>query len=126
MSRDLAHGAVLIALAALCGAVAWSGDPLTLPLAMLFPALWSLTRRRAVAALVSAAYFLAASRGLPQGVANFYGSNLWPGLLLWFAASLSFVAVHTILWTKRRGWGRAVRFALAAVSGCAQPTIPKG
>ncbi|WP_245491309.1 conjugal transfer protein TraB [Mesorhizobium sp. M2A.F.Ca.ET.037.01.1.1] len=111
----MVRGAGLIVLAALVGAVAWGGDPLTLPLAMLFPALWALTRRRVVTALVTAAYFLAASRGLPQGVANFYGSDLWTGLLLWFAASLSFVAVHTILWTKRRGWGRAVRFALAAV-----------
>lgn len=107
--------AMLVALAALVGAVAWSGDPLTLPLAMMFPAPWALARSRIVAALVSAAYFLAASRGLPQGVANFYGTDLWPGLLLWLAASLSFVAVHTILWTKRPGWGRAVRFGLAAV-----------
>ncbi|WP_292516632.1 conjugal transfer protein TraB [Mesorhizobium sp.] len=113
-SHDIAHGVVLIALAALVSAVAWSGDPLTLPLAMLFPALWALARSRIVAALVSAAYFLAASRGLPQGVANFYGSDLGPGLLLWFAASLSFVAVHTALWTKRPGWGRAMRFGLAA------------
>ncbi|RWJ58462.1 MAG: conjugal transfer protein TraB [Mesorhizobium sp.] len=114
-SRDIAHGAVLVALAALCGAFAWSGDPLTLPLAMLFPALWSLTRSRVAAAFVSAAYFLAASRGLPEGVANFYGSDLWPGLLLWFAASLSFIAVHTALWTKRPGWGRAGRFWIAAM-----------
>lgn len=111
----MAHGAILIAVAALVGAVAWSGDPLTLPLAMMFPALWALAGSRIVAALVSAAYFLAASRGLPQGVANFYGSDLWPGLLLWLAASLSFVALHTLLWTSCPGGGRAVRFALAAV-----------
>ncbi|SJM30332.1 conjugal transfer protein TraB [Mesorhizobium delmotii] len=111
----MAHGAVLIASAALIGVVAWSGDPLALPLAMLFPALWALARGRVMVALVSAAYFLAASHGLPQGVANFYGSDLWPGLLLWVAASLSFVAVHTPLWTKRPGWVKAARFALAAV-----------
>ncbi len=35
-----------------------------------FPLLWSLSQRRSVAALVSAGYFLAASRGLPQGVAH--------------------------------------------------------
>lgn len=111
----MAHGAVLIALAALCGAVAWSGDPLTLPLAMLFPALWASAHSRIVAELISAAYFLAASRGLPQGVANFYGLDGWPGLLLWLAASLAFVAVHTLLWTKRPGWWKVARFGVAAV-----------
>ncbi|MGX9182166.1 conjugal transfer protein TraB [Mesorhizobium sp. BHbdii] len=111
----MAHRAVLIAVAVICGGIAWSGDPLTLPLATLFPALWALARNRIVATLVSAAYFLAASRGLPQGVANFYGSDLWPGLLLWFAASLSFIAVHTALWTKRPGRGKAVRFGIAAM-----------
>ncbi|WP_287314305.1 conjugal transfer protein TraB [Mesorhizobium sp.] len=121
MSHDTAHGAVLIASAALVGAAAWSGDPLTLPLAMMFPALWALAHSRMAAVLVSASYFLAASHGLPQGVANFYGSDLWFGLLLWFAASLSFVAVHTVLWTKRPGWGRAGRFALAAVLMAAPP-----
>ncbi len=80
---------------------------------------------RVVAALVSAGYFLAASRGLPQGVANFYGADLWPGLLLWLVASGSFVVVHTVLWTKRRGEdasgrraadaGRAARYLLALV-----------
>lgn len=111
----MVRGAAIIILAVCVGAIGWSGDPLTLPLAMMFPALWSLAHSRIVAGLVSAAYFLAASRGLPQGVANFYGSDLWLGLLLWLAASLSFVAVHTVLWTKRPGCGRPARFALASV-----------
>jgi hypothetical protein len=68
-----------------------------------------------VAGLVSTGYFLAASRGLPQGVANFYSSDLWPGLFLWVVASLSFVLVHSVLWTKHSGKGRAVRYVAAAV-----------
>lgn len=56
---------------------------------------------RLTAGLVSAGYFLAASRGLPQGVANFYAADLWPGLLLWAAASLSFAGVHAALWKAR-------------------------
>lgn len=88
---------------------------LALPAAMLFPALWAMSPSRRVAALVSAGYFLAASRGLPQGVANFYSADLWPGFLLWFAASLSFVAVHAALWTRHPGRGRAVRYLAAAV-----------
>nr|WP_246765490.1 conjugal transfer protein TraB [Aminobacter sp. SR38] len=73
-----------------------------------------------MAALVSVAYFLAASRRLPQGVADFYASDLWPGLLLWLFASSAFVLVHSVLWTKRDGWRRAVRFSVA----CGLMTIP--
>ncbi|CUX06717.1 Conjugal transfer protein traB [Agrobacterium fabacearum S56] len=68
---------------------------------MLFPALWGMSTSRLTALLVSAGYFLAASRGLPQGVANFYAADLWPGLLLWTAASLSFAGVHAALWKLR-------------------------
>jgi hypothetical protein len=110
----MVRGVVLILIAALIGVIGWSGDPLALPLAMLFPALWASARSRITAALVSAAYFLAASRGLPQGVANFYGSDIWPGLFLWFVASLAFVAVHALLWTNRPGGRRAARFLLAS------------
>lgn len=102
-------------MAVVTGLVGWSGNGLALPVAFLLPALWAFSRSRLVAAAVSAAYFLAASRGLPQGVANFFASDLWPGLLLWIAASLSFVLVHAVLWTKRPGKGRAVRYLAAAV-----------
>lgn len=93
---------------------------LVLPAAMLFPALWAMSPSRTVAALVSAGYFLAASRGLPQGVANFYSADLWPGLLLWMAASASFVAVHAAAWARkaeegRPGIRRVVRYLAAAV-----------
>lgn len=97
---------------------------LALPVAMLFPGLWAMAPSRFVAALVSAGYFLAASRGLPQGVANFYAADFWPGLLLWVGASLSFVAVHAAGWPSpvrgrpgkgHPGSGRAVRYLVAAV-----------
>ena len=45
---------------------------LALPVAMLFPALWASAPTRMVATAVSAGYFLAASRGLPQGAAEFF------------------------------------------------------
>lgn len=112
---DWLHSAALIALAIVTGVVGWSGHVLALPVAFVFPALWAFSRSRLVAAAVSAGYFLAASRGLPQGVANFYASDLWPGLLLWFAASLFFVVVHAALWTKRPGKGRAAHYLAAAV-----------
>nr|WP_280174490.1 conjugal transfer protein TraB [Agrobacterium deltaense] len=109
------RSALLILASVVCGSLGWSGNVLALPVAMLFPALWAMSPSRMVAALVSAGYFLAASRGLPQGVANFYSSDLWPGLLLWMAASASFVAVHAAAWTRRPGKGRAVRYLAAAV-----------
>jgi hypothetical protein len=106
---------MLIGLAIIVGMAGWSGHVLALPVAFLFPALWAFSHSRMVAAGVAAGYFLAASRGLPQGVANFYASDLWPGLLLWLAASLSFILVHTVTWTKRPGKGRGLRFFVAAV-----------
>jgi len=80
-----------------------------------FPVLWSLAPTRLQAAAISAAYFLAASRGLPQGVANFYSSDIWPGLLLWLVASSAFVVVHVVLWTDRKGWQKPLRYMAASV-----------
>lgn len=102
---------------------------------MIFPALWGHAPSRLVAAIVSAGYFLAATRGLPQGVANFYAADLWPGLLLWLAASTAFVSVHAVLWTRPPGKGRSARFLAAAVlmglppfgiTGWAQPITAAG
>ncbi|NTF00076.1 conjugal transfer protein TraB [Agrobacterium tumefaciens] len=94
---------LLIAVSVACGWIAWSGHVLALPVAVLFPALWAMSPSRLTAVLVSAGYFLAASHGLPRGVANFYAADLWPGLLLWAAASLSFAGVHAALWKGRPG-----------------------
>ena len=106
---------IFIAVSVAAGAIGWSGNPLTLPVAVAFPALWAFSPSRLVAACVSAGYFLAASRGLPQGVANFYGSQFALGLVLWFAASFAFVAVHAALWTLRDGWRRPLRYAIVAI-----------
>lgn len=100
---DSCTSILLVTASIACGRIGWSGEVLLLPVAMIFPALWATAPSRLTAALVSAGYFLAASRGLPQGVANFYAADLWPGLLLWVAASISFVAVNAVLWTKRSG-----------------------
>jgi hypothetical protein len=56
---------------------------------------------------------------LPQGVANFYGTDPLPGFALWCAASITFVLVHAACWPKgagegQPGRGRAVRYGLAA------------
>ncbi|MCZ7448176.1 conjugal transfer protein TraB [Rhizobium rhizogenes] len=114
MCREHLQPTALIAVSIVAGTVGWSGHVLLLPVAVTFPVLWALSRMRWTAAFVSAGYFLAASRGLPQGVANFYSSDLRPGLLLWLCASAGFVFVHTVLWTKRTG-ARQCRYLLAAV-----------
>ncbi|MEO5326379.1 conjugal transfer protein TraB [Mesorhizobium sp. CC13] len=134
MRRELTRVALLAGGAVASGWIGWSGHVLLLPAAIAFPMLWSLAPTRPAAALVSAGYFLAASRGLPQGVATFYASDLWPGLLLWLAASASFVAVHTAFWSRAGTW-RAARYLAAAllmaippfgITGWAQPITAAG
>lgn len=114
MLRDRRRPALLLIASVIAGWMGWSGQVLLLPVALAFPVLWSRARTRSVAMLVSAGYFLSASRGLPQGVAAFYASNLWPGLLLWLCASASFVALHAVLWTKHSG-ARPHRYLSACV-----------
>ncbi|CCM79636.1 conjugal transfer protein TraB [Rhizobium mesoamericanum] len=114
MRREHLQPTTLIAVSIVAGTLGWSGYVLLLPVAFAFPVLWALARTRRTAAAVSAGYFLAASRGLPQGVATYYSSDLWPGLLLWLSASTGFVIVHTVLWTKRKG-ARPCHYLLAAV-----------
>nr|WP_312880971.1 conjugal transfer protein TraB [Aminobacter lissarensis] len=113
-NRDGLRCSALIGLAAVAGSIGWNGHVLLLPVAFAFPVLWAHAPSRLAAGAVSAAYFLAASRGLPQGVANFYGTDPLPGIALWFAASIAFVAVHAVCWTGQPGMGRAVRYSAAA------------
>lgn len=97
------------------GFTAWSGEPRLLPAAMLFPALWAMAPTRLGATLVAAGYFLAASRGLPLGVSNFYGSGFAAGIALWIAASVLFVGVHALAWAAGPGRGRWMRYGVAAI-----------
>lgn len=134
MRRDHREPMLLIIAAMLAGTIGWSGHVLLLPAALVFPILWARAQTRSVSVLVSAGYFLAASRGLPEGVATFYSSDLWPGLLLWLCASASFVGVHAMLWTKRSGT-RPFRYLVAAtlmavppfaITGWAHPVTAAG
>ena len=114
-NRNVPTALAFIAAAVAVGAIGWSGEVFLLPVACLFPALWAFAPTRLVASLVSMGYFMTASRGLPVGVSIFYASDMWLGLVLWIAASLSFVTVHMILWTPRSGWQVAVRYAAAVI-----------
>jgi hypothetical protein len=115
MRRELFRAATLVGISAIAGWAGWSGHMLLLPVAAALPLLWSLARTRRQASAVCSAYFLAASRGLPQGVANFYGQDIWPGLLLWLVASAGFVIVHAALWSNCAGWRKPLRFLIACV-----------
>jgi hypothetical protein len=106
---------MLVGAAVAIGLIAWSGEPRLLPAAMLFPALWAWAPTRLGAALVAAGYFLAASRGLPQGVATFFGSGFAAGIGLWIAAASVFVAVQALTWTAQHGRARVIRYAVAAL-----------
>src|SRR5688500_7087903 len=112
MRREVMMAAVLVPLAVLAGAVGWSGQALLLPAATFFPFLWARSPTRIAAALVATGYFLAASRGLPSGVAQFFAADLWVGLSFWVAAASSFVAVHAALWTARSSSAKARRYLL--------------
>ncbi len=112
MRREVMMTAVLVSLAVVAGAVGWSGRASLLPAATFFPLLWARSPTRIAAALVAAGYFLAASRGLPAGVAQFFSADLWVGLLFWIAAASSFIAVHAVFWTARSGLVKAVRYLL--------------
>ncbi|SCX31597.1 conjugal transfer protein TraB [Agrobacterium rosae] len=134
MRREYLRAMTLVFASVAIGVVGWSGHALLLPVALGFPVLWSIARTRLVVAFVAAGYFLAASRGLPQGVAAFYSSDIWPGLLLWLCASLGFVAVHTVLWTRNSGF-RPFRYLVAAglmaippfgITGWAHPVTAAG
>jgi hypothetical protein len=112
---DLLRSVSLIAGGAVTGAVGWIGHPLAFGIAVAFPALWAGSPTRLIAASVAAAHFLAASRGLPIGTANFFGTGMTGGIALWFAAAASFVAVHAFLWTGKPGWQRPIRYAIVAI-----------
>ena len=114
-SHRLSTGFGFVVVAAAVGASGWSGEALLLPFACLFPALWAFAPTRLVAALVSMGYFLAASRDLPQGASTYLGIGLIESAGLWFAASASFVVVHTLLWTSKAGWKRVARYGVATV-----------
>lgn len=115
MGPNAMKSILLFAAATLLGVSAWSGDVLLLPLAVLFPWVWSQATSRKGAAMTAAAYFLAASRGLPQGIANFYGSGELYGYVLWITACSGFVLVHAACWTQRASWARPVRYAIVSV-----------
>jgi hypothetical protein len=115
MRREIRLSIGLIAGAAIAGTFGWSGQVLLLPLAILHPLLWSLAPSRAVAAMIAAAYFLAASRGLPQGVANFYGSGETYGYILWLIAAAGFVLVHAVCWTRRSRFRRPAGYAISSI-----------
>ncbi|MGL3609194.1 conjugal transfer protein TraB [Rhizobium sp. G187] len=113
MRRDTLSSLALVSSSVACGMMAWSGITLALPLAVAFPAFWSLAPNRLTAAMVSAGYFLAASHGLPQGVATYFRADLWLGLALWLIASSAFVLVHALLWSSGTGWASGARYVLA-------------
>jgi hypothetical protein len=110
LRRDPVKTALLLLLAIAIGWIVWSGNVLLLPAALAFPLLWANSPSRLASGLVASGYFLTASRGLPQGVGTYYAADLWPGLLLWLLASVSFVLVHAVLWTQHHGWRRATGY----------------
>lgn len=113
--RNLAIAVAFVAGGVFTGAVGWSGYALAFPVGVAFPALWAFAPSRSVAALVAAAHFLGASRGLPIGTSIFFDEQLAIGIGFWLVASILFVIVHAALWSSKGGWHRPLRYAIAAV-----------
>lgn len=135
MRRNTVLTLVLAVLSMIIGAVGWSGEPSLLPAAVIFPFLWSRSPTRLASALVSSSYFLAASHGLPAGVARFFAAELWVGFGFWIAPTMLFVAVHTALWTVRPGWAKPAGYLLVlaltalppvGITGWAHPLTAAG
>ncbi|MBC2775808.1 conjugal transfer protein TraB [Rhizobium sp. AQ_MP] len=115
MRRDWLETLLLVFLSAAIGALGWSGHVALLPAALFFPLLWAKAEDRWTALLVSSAYFLSASRGLPIGASTYFAADFWMGLALWLVSALAFVLIHTLLWTARHGWQRPLRYSVVLV-----------
>lgn len=113
--RSIAISAAFVAGGILTGTLGWSGHALAFPIGVAFPALWAFAPSRTVAALVAAAHFLGAARGLPVGTSIFFGEQLAIGISFWLMASILFVVVHAVLWTSKGGWHRPLCYATAAI-----------
>lgn len=104
-----------LGLSSLSGAIAvfaWNGDAIALPLALIFPLIWSRAKTRLAAALISASYILVASRDLPLSVAEYFKADILLGLGVWIAAAFPFVLLHVLLWRQAADWRRAFCYAL--------------
>ncbi|SIQ89337.1 Carbon-nitrogen hydrolase [Rhizobium sp. RU33A] len=110
--NSVSHAFGLSSLSGAIAVFAWTGDATSLPLALVFPLIWSRAKTRLAAALISASYILVASRDLPLSVAEFFKADILLGLGVWIAAAFSFVLVHILLWSEAADWRRALRYAL--------------
>ena len=92
----------LILAAAALGFFAWAGPASAVALALAMPALWACAGSRATAGATVLAYQLAATRSAPISFANFYGSFVGIGVLLWLASAIVIAAVWFAFWSASR------------------------
>lgn len=85
--------------------VGLSDDPRLLGITALLPLFWNCAPSRYSAAVLAAAYYLAAARGVPLGAATFFGDgnshSLLLGTILWLSSSAALALPWTVLWTER-------------------------
>jgi hypothetical protein len=93
------HALLLMLASSLVGYSAWGKDG-CIAISLIFPIAWGLAGSRKEAALIAAAYYLTASRGLPPAAAVFFGeeTSLITGLLMWLAAAGINSAPWIALW----------------------------
>ncbi|ETX01012.1 MAG: hypothetical protein ETSY1_09180 [Candidatus Entotheonella factor] len=112
---------ILPLLALVIGIVAWPGEwgrVTLMPLSLLVPVFWAWSPRAWQAVLVGLAYHLAASRGLPEGAATYFGEGLPVGIGLWLGAGALLALTYGVIWHRRfanRLWRLPLLLLLLAV-----------
>lgn len=93
----------LTAAAWAAGWVAWGGEVLLTPLAILLPMAWATSKTRVNAFVVAMAYYLAAGRVIPESSSVFFGesTSLQMGLVLWVMAASIQSSVWALLWARQ-------------------------
>lgn len=107
--------------AAFIGTTAFSGHWQLLSLAAFLPFVLSLATTRWQAFATALTYQLAASRGLLLGAADFFGTSLMFGEVIWLFGNLVSALTYGLLWSKV--WPRRICGAILAMALLAVPPL---
>lgn len=119
---------------AMLGLLSFSGHWQTLALAGLLTVFIQLTRSRGQTFFLCLGYYLAASRGLPDGIGMFMGDGRLPAVGLWILANTMNASIHAIFWA-RGSVPRALLSTVAVlllalppfgITGWASPLVASG
>jgi hypothetical protein len=105
--------------AAAIGYFAWGEHTMALGLAVAIAYMWAQAPTRTQAGLIAFAYYLAVARGLPKGIAVFFGTqaSMLSGVMFWALASALLAIPWTVFWSMGgNGYAWRLTTILAIVS----------